>query len=91
MKAAGAAAIALSAGSYNRVLGANERINLGVVGCGNRGTYLMDVFRKFPGVRSLRSRMYSERNSGALESKSQGRLNSTTIGGLSRGETLTSS
>lgn len=50
MKNAGSAAIAFSAGSYSRVLGANERIRLGVIGCGNRGTYLMQVFRKFPEV-----------------------------------------
>ncbi|MHC4741827.1 MAG: Gfo/Idh/MocA family protein [Planctomycetota bacterium] len=34
--AAGGAA-ALSAGSYSRVLGANERISIGIIGCGGRG------------------------------------------------------
>ena len=35
--AAGAAALALTASSYARVVGANERISLGQIGCGGRG------------------------------------------------------
>ncbi|MHC4753089.1 MAG: Gfo/Idh/MocA family protein, partial [Planctomycetota bacterium] len=34
---AGSAALALSAASYSRVAGANERISIGVIGCGGRG------------------------------------------------------
>jgi len=34
---AGAAAIALSAASYSRVMGANDRISIGLIGCGSRG------------------------------------------------------
>lgn len=34
---AGAAALALSAASYGRIVGANERISLGLIGCGSRG------------------------------------------------------
>jgi len=34
---AGSAALALSAASYSRVVGANERISIGVIGCGGRG------------------------------------------------------
>ena len=34
---AGAAAAALSASSYARVVGANERISIGLIGCGGRG------------------------------------------------------
>jgi predicted dehydrogenase len=34
---AGGAALALSAASYSRVLGANDRISIGLVGCGGRG------------------------------------------------------
>ena len=37
---------ALTAASYSRILGANERINLGLVGCGNRGSYVMSLFQK---------------------------------------------
>jgi len=40
---AGAAVTALS---YSRVLGANDRIGLGVIGTGERGTYVMTVFQK---------------------------------------------
>ncbi len=34
---AGAAAVALSAAGYRRVLGANDRISIGIIGCGSRG------------------------------------------------------
>ena len=34
---AGSAALAMSATSYSRVVGANERISIGVIGCGSRG------------------------------------------------------
>jgi predicted dehydrogenase len=33
----GATALAMSAASYSRVMGANERIGIGLIGCGNRG------------------------------------------------------
>ena len=33
----GGAALALSASSYGRVMGANDRISIGVIGCGSRG------------------------------------------------------
>jgi len=35
--AAGGAALAVSAASYSRVRGANERISIGIIGCGGRG------------------------------------------------------
>ena len=37
LKATGAAATALTAASYGRVLGANERLSIGLIGCGGRG------------------------------------------------------
>src|ERR1017187_7404538 len=40
---AGAAVPALS---YTRILGANERIGLGVIGLGERGTSVMGLFQK---------------------------------------------
>ena len=45
VKAAG-----LTALSYSRVLGANDRIGLGVIGTGHRGTYDMTLFQKNPDV-----------------------------------------
>ncbi|HUE03642.1 MAG TPA: Gfo/Idh/MocA family oxidoreductase [Bryobacteraceae bacterium] len=39
-------ASALTALSYSRVLGANDRIQLGVIGCGDRGRYDMGNFQK---------------------------------------------
>ncbi|MCI0338944.1 MAG: Gfo/Idh/MocA family oxidoreductase [Acidobacteria bacterium] len=38
----------LTAKSYARVIGANERIQLGIIGSGGRGRSLMNEFRKFP-------------------------------------------
>ncbi|NIP27450.1 MAG: Gfo/Idh/MocA family oxidoreductase [Phycisphaerae bacterium] len=35
--AAGSAAWALSATSYSRIIGANDRISIGIIGCGSRG------------------------------------------------------
>ena len=39
-------ASALSAASYSRILGANERLNLALIGCGERGRYDMGNFVK---------------------------------------------
>jgi predicted dehydrogenase len=44
-------ALLAPAASYGSILGANDRINLGVVGCGNRGTYVMGELQKFPEIR----------------------------------------
>ena len=35
----------MSAASYMRVMGANDRIQLGLIGCGDRGEYVMTVFQ----------------------------------------------
>ncbi|MGE5644396.1 MAG: Gfo/Idh/MocA family protein [Acidobacteriota bacterium] len=40
------AAAAVTALSYSRILGANDRIGLGVIGTGGRGTYVMTLFQK---------------------------------------------
>src|SRR5439155_26481402 len=39
--AASASAVALSAVSYDRVLGANEKLNIGLIGSGGRGRSLI--------------------------------------------------
>jgi predicted dehydrogenase len=44
------AATAVSALSYSRILGANERMQLGVIGCGSRGTGDMNNFLKLGDV-----------------------------------------
>src|SRR5215472_11789895 len=41
---------ALTAASYSRVLGANDTIQLGVIGPGDRGTYVMTRFQQDPKV-----------------------------------------
>ncbi len=43
-------AAALTAASYSRVLGANDRMNLGVIGCGDRAANDMSQFQKNPSV-----------------------------------------
>ena len=43
---AAARAVAATALSYSRVLGANDRIGLGVIGVGGRGSYVMGLFQK---------------------------------------------
>jgi len=45
-----AKAAAFTALSYSRILGANDRIGLGVIGTGSRGTYVMKIFQKNPDV-----------------------------------------
>src|ERR1044072_4584375 len=37
---------AVTALSYSRILGANDRIGLGVIGTGGRGTYVKSLFQK---------------------------------------------
>jgi predicted dehydrogenase len=39
-------ALAFPAASYNRILGANEQVQLGVIGVGVRGVYVMDQFQQ---------------------------------------------
>src|ERR1039458_10513447 len=41
-----ARSVAVTALSYSRILGANDRIGLGVIGTGGRGTYVMRLFQK---------------------------------------------
>jgi predicted dehydrogenase len=48
-RAAQGAAV-FSAASYSRVLGANDRINLGLIGCGDRGRHDMGQFQKSSSV-----------------------------------------
>jgi hypothetical protein len=45
---AASGAAALTAAQYSRVKGANERVKLGVIGCGGRGTFVMNVFKNNP-------------------------------------------
>ncbi len=45
------AGTALSAAGYSHVLGGSSTVNIGVIGCGNRGFHMMQVFQNTPGVR----------------------------------------
>jgi len=47
---AGAGAVALGAFAPSRVLGANDRIRMGVVGSGHRARYVMELFKRVPNV-----------------------------------------
>lgn len=44
-----ASAATLSSLSYSRILGANDRLEAGLIGCGGRGEYMLQIFRQFPG------------------------------------------
>ena len=48
---ASASALALSAASANRVFGANEKLRMGFIGVGNRGSQLLDAFDKLDDIR----------------------------------------
>src|SRR5882672_3393468 len=39
-------AVAVSAASYQRILGANDKVNLGLIGAGERGYFVMTTFQK---------------------------------------------
>ena len=47
LRSAGGAA-ALTAVSYQRVVGANDRLRVGLIGCGGRGTFDMRLMRGTP-------------------------------------------
>ncbi|MCE5306659.1 MAG: Gfo/Idh/MocA family oxidoreductase [Acidobacteriales bacterium] len=49
-RTAAAGAATMTASSYSRVLGANDRIGLGVVGCGGRGLGVMRTFQLNPAI-----------------------------------------
>lgn len=36
----------MTAASYSRIMGANDKVNLGLIGAGGRGSYVMGVFQK---------------------------------------------
>ena len=50
-RVASTTAVAVSAASYSRVLGANNSLNMGIIGAGDRGTHDMSVFLNHPDVR----------------------------------------
>ena len=50
LRTASSGALAVTAASYSRVLGANERLNLGLIGAGDRGTHVMGLFQNNPQV-----------------------------------------
>jgi predicted dehydrogenase len=45
--------LAFTAASYARILGANDRLGLGVIGCGERGRGDLRIFLKQPGVQAV--------------------------------------
>ena len=44
MRLGGTAAATFTAASYSRIMGANDKINVGWIGAGDRGTYVIKVF-----------------------------------------------
>ncbi len=61
-RAVGSAAIAMGAASYARVLGANDKMRLGLIGCGGRGRRVMTTFQQNAAIQvSAVCDVYSER------------------------------
>jgi predicted dehydrogenase len=50
LKQTSRAATAIAATSYARVMGANERINLALIGAGDRGSHVMGLFQNNPAI-----------------------------------------
>jgi predicted dehydrogenase len=50
-RAAGAGALAMTAASYSRVLGANDKVQMGSIGFGGRGAFVTGVFQKNASVK----------------------------------------
>ena len=73
-RAAGAAAISMTASSYAQVRGANDRINLGVIGCGQRGLAVMGSFQESGGVNvTAVCDVYGNRTDAAQQKAAQAR------------------
>jgi predicted dehydrogenase len=50
LRSSGLAAAAWTAASYSRVLGANDKVNVGIIGAGERGRLVLSHFQKVPEV-----------------------------------------
>ena len=62
LRSAAGAAMTMAASSYSRVRGANDRIGAGVIGCGGRGLYIMELFQHVPAVQAVAAcDVYGER------------------------------
>lgn len=69
LRVGGGAALALTASSQTRVLGAADRVRLGVIGCGGRGRSVMGAFQKNPSVEvTALCDVYSARIDQAMQS-----------------------
>lgn len=50
LRGAGKGVVGLTAASYSRVLGANDKIGLGLIGSGERGRFVMGQFQENPSI-----------------------------------------
>jgi predicted dehydrogenase len=65
----GGQAAAMTAASYSRIMGANDKVNLGLIGAGGRGSYVMGVFQKTNQVNVTGvTEVWAERRDKALSS-----------------------
>src|SRR5437868_15277649 len=72
------AGLALSAARWNSVLGANDRVRLGVMGTGNRGGDVMAVFQTQAEVEVVALCDCYDRNLNAALAKSEGKAKTFT-------------
>jgi predicted dehydrogenase len=57
----------MTAASYSRILGANDRIQLGLIGCGGRGLYVTGLFQKEQAQVTAVCDVYGQRIDEALQ------------------------
>src|SRR5262245_18589297 len=64
----GSTAAVWTAASYSRSAGSNNKINLGLVGCGSGGTHMMAMFQKHPEIQvSAVCDIYATRVNGTVQ------------------------
>jgi predicted dehydrogenase len=74
LRSAGSAAIAWTASSYSRILGANDKVNLGLIGAGGRGAHVMGIFMNTNQVNvTAVCDVYAERVDKALQKATSGK------------------
>src|SRR5579875_2327251 len=72
LKGASAAATVVTATSYSRIMGANERIRLALIGCGGRGTSVMTLFQNNPFIQVVGVCDIYEEHTRAAQQKASG-------------------
>lgn len=78
VRVAAATGLTLSAAQWNTVLGANDRLRLGVIGTGNRGSDVMGNFLKTPNVEVVALCDVYDKNLNSALAKTEGKAKTYT-------------